>query len=82
MNVSYLGGNKKFAKIICVSNNVKNTILRTIKKKKPNNIYFSEFLTRLRPNLFLSTTSMGKREQRNRICLYTKWLSVLQITIK
>ena len=71
VNASYLGANKKLAKIVCVSANVKNTILRTIKKKKPNDIYFNEFLTRHRHNLFYQLRQLRK-ENREIKSVYTR----------
>lgn len=70
--VNNFGKNKKSLKIIFSSEFIKIKILHSVRQKKPQNIYFYEFLTSFRSNLYYELRQL-KRKYPDKICAaYTR----------
>ena len=55
------GKHKKHVKVICATLQVKNGLLKEIRKKKLNNIFLSEYLTAFRNKLFYELRQIKKK---------------------
>ena len=70
--LNVFGKNKKNLKITCSSVNFKFALLKEIRNLKPKDIYFSEFLTPHRNNLYFQLRKL-KREYPDRVsAAYTR----------
>ena len=69
--VYFFGKNKKILKIVCSSISVKKSLLYEAKKRKANNIYFSELLTSHRNKLFYKLRELKRRFPSKITAVYT-----------
>ena len=61
VRVSPFGKKKTHVKIVCSSVEVRKKLIAYARREKPDNIYFSEFLTSYRNGLFYSLRSLRNR---------------------
>ena len=61
VRVSLHGKQKTHVKVFCSSVEVRKRVIATARRRKPDNIYFSEFLTNYRNRMFYSLRSLRNR---------------------
>ena len=61
IRVSPHGKQKTHVKVVCSSSEVRKRLIAAARRRKPENIYFSEFLTNYRNGLFYSLRSLRNR---------------------
>ena len=66
------GREKKSVKLYCSSLHVKNLIIHEARRKKPENVYFSEFLTQRRFRLFFELRQLKKNNPGKIYAVYIR----------
>ena len=70
--VTPIGKDNKTLKVVCCNTSTRNEILRVIRQRKPQNIYFSEFLTPNRNNLYYKLRQIKKKFPHRIASVYTR----------
>ena len=70
--VTPIGKDKKTLKVVCCDVSTRNGILRAIRQRKPDNIYFSEYLTPYRNSLYYKLRQIKKKFPQHIKSVYTR----------
>ena len=72
LNVSFFGKERKQLKITCNNISIRSKLLKEIKRKKPENIFLSEFLTSFRSKLYYELRQLRKKNPTKITAAYTR----------